>query len=44
MLPSSLQTSDPVLFVFGIANSLFFTAVFLTVLYFHPTLNKSSKP
>jgi hypothetical protein len=44
MLPASLQTSDPVLFVFGIANSLFFTAVFFTVLYFHPTLNKSSKP
>src|SRR4051794_17086745 len=44
MLPSSLQSSDPVLFVFGIANSLFFTAVFVTVLYFHPTLNNSSKP
>jgi hypothetical protein len=44
MLPASLQSSDPVLFLFGIANSLFFTAVFLTVLYFHPTLNNSTKP
>ena len=36
MLPSSLQSSDPVLVVFGIINSLFFSAVFFTVLYFHP--------
>jgi hypothetical protein len=44
MLPASLQSSDPVLFLFGIANFLFFTAVSLTVLYFHPTLNHSTKP
>jgi hypothetical protein len=43
MLPASLQSSDPVLLLFGIANSLFFTAVFLTVLYFHPTLNNSTR-
>jgi hypothetical protein len=36
MLPSSLQSPDPVLVVFGIINSLFFSAVFFTVLYFHP--------
>lgn len=35
MLPSSLQSPDPVLVVFGIINSLFFSAVFFTVLYFH---------
>jgi hypothetical protein len=43
MLPSSLQSPDPVLVVFGIVNSLFFSAVFLTVLYFHPSANKSTK-
>ena len=35
MLPSSLQSPDPVLVVFGIINSLFFSVVFFTVLYFH---------
>jgi uncharacterized protein with PQ loop repeat len=43
MLPSSLQSSDPVLVVFGIINSLSFSAVFFTVLYFHPDLRKSNK-
>jgi hypothetical protein len=42
MLPSSLQSPDPVLVVFGIVNSLFFSAVFFTVLYFHPSLKKST--
>jgi uncharacterized protein with PQ loop repeat len=40
MLPSSLQSSDPVLLVFGIVNGLFFTGVFLSVLYFHPAIRK----
>ena len=43
MLPSSLQSPDPVLVVFGIINSLFFSAVFFTVLYFHPGVKKSNK-
>ena len=43
MLPSSLQSPDPVLVVFGIANSLFFSAVFFTVLYFHPDVKRSNK-
>jgi hypothetical protein len=43
MLPSSLRSPDPVLAVFGIINSLFFSAVFFTVLYFHPDLRKSNK-
>jgi uncharacterized protein with PQ loop repeat len=36
MLPSSLQSPDPVLVVFGIINSLFFSAVF-----FHRSLLSS---
>jgi hypothetical protein len=43
MLPSSLQSPDPVLVVFGIINSLFFSAVFFTVLYFHPNVTKPHK-
>jgi hypothetical protein len=43
MLPSSLQSPDPVLVVFGIINSLFFSAVFFTVLYCHPDAKKSNK-
>ena len=43
MLPSSLQSPDPVLVVFGIINSLFFSAVFFTVLYFHPSVKKPNK-
>ena len=43
MLPSSMQPPDLVLVVFGIINSLFFSAVFFTVLYFHPDLRKSNK-
>lgn len=44
MLPSSMQPPDPVLVVFGIINSLFFSAVFFTVLYFHPDLRNRTKP
>jgi uncharacterized protein with PQ loop repeat len=40
MLPSSLQSPDPVLIAFGIVNGLFFTGVFLSVIYFHPTIRK----
>ena len=43
MLPSSLQSPDPVLLIFGIVNSLFFSAVFFTVLYFHRDVEKSHK-
>ena len=42
-LPSSLQSPDPVLVVFGITNSLFFSAVFFTVLYFHRDVKRSNK-
>ena len=44
MLPSSLQSPDPVLVVFGIINSLLFSAVFFTVLYFHPENKNRIKP
>jgi hypothetical protein len=44
MLPSSLQSPDPVLVVFGIINSLFFSAVFFTVLYFHRDVKDRTKP
>jgi Cu/Ag efflux pump CusA len=40
MLPSSLHSPDPVLAVFGIVNAVFFSAVFFTVLYFHPALKR----
>jgi uncharacterized protein with PQ loop repeat len=43
MLPSALQSPDPVLMVFGIINSLFFSAVLFTVLYFHRDVKKSTK-
>jgi uncharacterized protein with PQ loop repeat len=43
MLPYSLQSRDPVLVVFGIINSLFFSAVFFTVLYFHRDVRRSHK-
>lgn len=40
MVPQSLQSPDPVLLTFGIVNGLFFTGVFLSVLYFHPEIRK----
>ena len=40
ILPSSLQSADPVLSAFGIMNGLLFTGVFVTVLYFHPSLRR----
>ncbi|MGE5216317.1 MAG: hypothetical protein ACM3SP_04850 [Chloroflexota bacterium] len=40
MLPQSLRSPDPVLLTFGIVNGLFFTGVFLSVIYFHPTIRR----
>ena len=40
MLPQSLQSPDPVLLTFAIVNCLFFSGVFLSVLYFHPAVRK----
>src|ERR1044071_8081389 len=40
ILPSSLQSPDPVLSAFGIVNGIFFTGVFICVLYFHPALRR----
>ena len=40
LLPSSLQSPDPILLAFGVVNALFFTGVFLSVLYFHPAIKK----
>jgi len=40
MLPQSLQSPDPVLLSFGFVNRLFFTGVFVSVLYFHPAIRK----
>ena len=42
MLPHSLQSMEPVLLAFGVVNSLFFTAVLFSVLYFHPSIRKNS--
>lgn len=41
MLPQSLQSPDPVLLMFGIVNGLFFTGVFVSVLYYHPSVRKA---
>jgi len=38
MLPQSLQSPDLVLKLFGIVNGLFFTGVFVSVIYFHPAV------
>jgi hypothetical protein len=40
MLPSSLISSDPILVAFGIVNALLFTAVVVTVFYYHPSFKK----
>ena len=40
MVPQSLQSPDPVLMMFGIVNGLFFTGVFVSVLFFHPAIRK----
>ena len=41
MLPQSLQSPDPVLLTSGIVNGIFFTGVFVSVLYFHPAVRKN---
>ncbi|HEY7165106.1 MAG TPA: hypothetical protein VIB79_11120 [Candidatus Binatia bacterium] len=43
MLPQSLYSPDPALRAFGIANGILFTGVFATVLYFHPSINKTNR-
>jgi hypothetical protein len=40
MVPASLQSSDVVLYAFGIVNVVFFTGVLIAVLYFHPAMIK----
>jgi uncharacterized protein with PQ loop repeat len=40
LLPSSLQSPDPILFAFGVVNALLFSGVFLSVVYFHPAIRK----
>jgi predicted membrane-bound spermidine synthase len=41
MLPSSLLSPDPILKAFGIINTVFFTAVVVAVLLYHPCLRKT---
>ena len=36
ILPSSLMSPDPILRAYGIVNTVFFTATFVVVLYYHP--------
>ena len=40
LLPSSLQSPVPVLLAFGVVNAIFFTGVFVSVLYFHPSVRE----
>jgi uncharacterized protein with PQ loop repeat len=40
LLPSSLQSPDPILFAFGVVNALLFSGVFFSVLSFHPAIRK----
>ena len=46
MLPSSLLSPDPILKAFGIVNTVFFTAVVVAVILYHPSFRKkdSGKP
>lgn len=45
MVPSSLQSSDVVLYAFGVVNVVFFTGVLIAVLCFHPAvLNRRRRP
>src|ERR1044071_8006933 len=43
MLPQSLRSPDPALQAFGIVNAVFFSGVLVTVLYFHPSINRSQR-
>jgi len=38
MAPASFQTTDMVLYLFGIVNVIFFAAILAALLYFHPTV------
>ena len=40
MIPQSLYSPDLALRAFGIVNGVLFTAVFATVLYFHPSIHR----
>jgi hypothetical protein len=43
LLPSSLQSPDPILFGFGVVNALLFSGVFFSVLYFHPSIRRQRR-
>jgi hypothetical protein len=43
MLPSSLKSPDPVLRAFGLMNAIFFTGVFICVLWFHSSVRKGGR-
>jgi uncharacterized protein with PQ loop repeat len=44
ILPSSLLSPDPILRAYGIVNTVFFTATFATVLYYHPSVRRRTGP
>jgi uncharacterized protein with PQ loop repeat len=43
MLPSSLLSPDPILWAFGIVNTLLFTTVFIAVIYYHPNFPRRNR-
>jgi uncharacterized protein with PQ loop repeat len=43
MLPSSLVSSDPILKVFAIVNTVLFTAVVVAVVRYHPLVTQGKK-
>ena len=43
MVPSSLQSTDVVLYAFGVVNVVFFTGVLIVVLCFHPAIIKRKR-
>lgn len=43
MLPSSLMSSDPILFWFAIVNTVLFTAVVVAVVWFHPACRRLTR-
>jgi hypothetical protein len=43
MLPSSLLSTDPILYAFSIVNTILFTAVVIAVLWYHPLVRKSPR-
>lgn len=40
MAPASFQSTDMVLYFFGLVNVIFFTGVLAAVLYYHPAVRK----